>query len=102
MVTSASHLEIPLMTAERAWAYGMQRKQETADAPYRVRRHVVTRLAKAAKVRLEKQDGVHLFYPQQALPQRQGLVGGPRTLLGKSSSRRPEAVMSSNGCPNRG
>lgn len=51
MVTSASHLEIPLMTAERAWAYGMQRKQETADAPYRVRRHVATRLAKAAKVR---------------------------------------------------
>eukprot|EP00903_Cladosiphon_okamuranus_P009501 g9053.t1 len=49
MVTSASHLEIPLMTAERAWAYGMQRKQETADAPYRVRRHVATRLAKAAK-----------------------------------------------------
>ena len=54
MVTSASHLEIPLMTAERAWAYGMQRKQETANAPYRVRRHVATRLAKAAKVRLEK------------------------------------------------
>lgn len=52
-VTSASHLEIPLMTAERAWAYGMQRKQETAEAPYRVRRHVATRLAKAAKVRLE-------------------------------------------------
>lgn len=50
MVASASHLEIPLMTAERAWAYGMQRKQETADAPYRVRRHVTTRLAKAAKV----------------------------------------------------
>ncbi|CAM9604332.1 unnamed protein product [Hapterophycus canaliculatus] len=37
------------MTAERAWAYAMQRKQETAGAPYRVRRHVVTRLAKAAK-----------------------------------------------------
>lgn len=50
MVTSANHLEIPLMMAERAWAYAMQRKQETADAPYRVRRHVVTRLAKAAKV----------------------------------------------------
>eukprot|EP00752_Nemacystus_decipiens_P010255 g9139.t1 len=49
MVTSASHLEIPLMTAERAWAYGMQRKQETPNAPYRVRRHVTTRLAKAAK-----------------------------------------------------
>lgn len=49
-VTTASHLEIPLMTAERAWAYAMQRKQETAGAPYRVRRHVVTRLAKAAKV----------------------------------------------------
>ncbi|CAM9580059.1 unnamed protein product [Ectocarpus sp. 13 AM-2016] len=48
-VTSASHLEIPLMMAERAWAFAMQRKQETADAPYRVRRHVVTRLAKAAK-----------------------------------------------------
>ncbi|CAM9304369.1 unnamed protein product [Scytosiphon promiscuus] len=48
-VTTASHLEIPLMTAERAWAYAMQRKQETAGAPYRVRRHVVTRLAKAAK-----------------------------------------------------
>lgn len=56
MVTSASHLEIPLMTAERAWAYGMQRKQETADAPYRVRRHVATRLAKAAKVRLEEKQ----------------------------------------------
>lgn len=53
-MTSASHLEIPLMMAERAWAFAMQRKQETADAPYRVRRHVVTRLAKAAKVRLPR------------------------------------------------
>lgn len=50
MVTTTGHLEIPLMMAERAWAYAMQRKQETADAPYRVRRHVVTRLSKAAKV----------------------------------------------------
>lgn len=50
MVTSTRHLEIPLMTAERAWAYAMQRKQETANAPYRVRRHVVIRLSKAAKV----------------------------------------------------
>ncbi len=68
MVTSASHLEIPLMTAERAWAYGMQRKQETADAPYRVRRHVVTRLAKAAKVRLEKHKKVgHVCLPTASL-----------------------------------
>ncbi|CAN0496866.1 unnamed protein product, partial [Scytosiphon promiscuus] len=50
MITSPGYLEIPLMTAERAWAYAMQRKQETADAPYRVKRHVVTRLDKAAKV----------------------------------------------------
>ena len=50
MVTSAGHLEIPLMTAERAWAYAMQRKQETVDAPYRVKHHVVTRLSKASKV----------------------------------------------------
>lgn len=42
------------MMTERAWAFAMQRKQETADAPYRVRRHVVTRLAKAAKVRLPR------------------------------------------------
>ena len=50
IVTSAGYLEIPLMTAERAWAYAMQCKQETADAPYRVKRHVVTRLDKASKV----------------------------------------------------
>lgn len=50
MVTSASHLEIPLMTAERAWAHANQCKQETVDAPYRIRRQVVTRLAKAAMV----------------------------------------------------
>ncbi|CAM9827301.1 unnamed protein product [Laminaria digitata] len=49
MVTSPGYLEIPLMTAERAWAYAMQRKQETVDAPYRVKRHVVTRLDKASK-----------------------------------------------------
>ena len=51
IVTTSSHLEIPLMAAERAWAYAMQRKQETVDAPYRERRHAVTRFAKAAKVK---------------------------------------------------
>ena len=51
MVTSPGYLEIPLMTAERAWAYAMQRKQEATDAPYRVKRHVVTRLDKASKVK---------------------------------------------------
>lgn len=62
MVTSPSHLEVPLMTAERAWAYAMQRKQETVDAPYRVRRHVVSRLAKAAKVSTAVGAGAHFFF----------------------------------------
>lgn len=56
IVTTTGHLEIPLMMAERAWAYAMQRKQETVDAPYRVRRHVVTRLSKAAKVKRPRQE----------------------------------------------
>jgi len=49
------HLEIPLMTTERAWAYAMQLKFETNTEP-RKRYHMVNRLRKAEKeaAKLEK------------------------------------------------
>ncbi len=42
------HLEIPLMTVERAWSYAMQLKFEMNTEP-RKRYHMVNRLRKAQK-----------------------------------------------------
>ncbi|CAM9335457.1 unnamed protein product [Choristocarpus tenellus] len=49
VATTSRHLEIPLMMAERAWAYAMLKKQESAKAPYRFTHHMMKRLSKAAK-----------------------------------------------------
>ncbi len=42
------HLQIPLMTVERAWAYAMQLKFEMNTEP-RKRYHMINRLRKAQK-----------------------------------------------------
>ncbi|KAJ1627916.1 hypothetical protein T492DRAFT_841980 [Pavlovales sp. CCMP2436] len=46
--TDSRHLLIPLMNAERAWAYAMHLKRESG-AESRPRHHMLTRLAKAAR-----------------------------------------------------
>jgi signal recognition particle subunit SRP68 len=49
-ITSGRHLLVPLLMAERAWAYAMQLKLDAEDGvPCSVRRHMCRRLAKATK-----------------------------------------------------
>ncbi|XP_046407107.1 signal recognition particle subunit SRP68 [Ischnura elegans] len=54
MVKDERFLYIPLMMAERAWAYGMQLRQEANTEP-RKRFHLLSRLKKAAKYALQLQ-----------------------------------------------
>ncbi len=51
-VTEARVLQIPLITAERAWAYAMQLKADMADDKdnSRLKYHLLRRLQKAAKI----------------------------------------------------
>lgn len=50
MVTDSRHLQVPLFSAERAWAYAMELKKATEERmDLRKRHHLVRRLAKAAK-----------------------------------------------------
>ncbi|CAN0188771.1 unnamed protein product [Discosporangium mesarthrocarpum] len=50
LTVTPRHLEIPLMMAERAWAFAMQKKQGSKDAPQHYKQHMMKRLSKAAKV----------------------------------------------------
>ncbi|KAK9814357.1 hypothetical protein WJX72_004470 [[Myrmecia] bisecta] len=50
MVTDVRYLEIPLVNAERAWAYAMELKNQVEEKPDpRKRLHLIRRLAKAAR-----------------------------------------------------
>ena len=46
LVASADHLLIPLVSAERAWSYGMELKSDAGSDP-RKRAHMIRRLKKA-------------------------------------------------------